>query len=374
MGSAYVPGLKVLENTKLQVERRLPLKGRVKVRVGERVSHEQIVAETEIPGRVEMINLAARLGLEADDLPSHMLCKVGDSVRQGQELARSESFWGLFKSSWPAPISGTLESVSEVSGQAVLRAPAQKVTVQAYVDGTVSSVLKDEGVIVETCGALVQGIFGVGGESAGIVHCAVKEPGETLTPELIRSEYRGSVVIGGSLLTLQAVRRALEVGVNGLVAGGIDDETLKEILGYDLGVAITGSEQLGLTLIITEGFGSIAMAQRTFELFKRHEGELASISGATQIRAGVIRPEIIIPSSGAAQKESQAPPELSLEVGAVVRLIREPHFGALATVSSLPAELVSIPTGARVRVAEIKLQDGSRMLIPRANLEIIAGS
>lgn len=374
MGSAYVPGLKVLENTKLQVERRLPLKGRVKVRVGERVSHEQIVAETEIPGRVEMINLAARLGLEADDLPSHMLCKVGDSVRQGQELARSESFWGLFKSSWPAPISGTLESVSEVSGQAVLRAPAQKVTVQAYVDGTVSSVLKDEGVIVETCGALVQGIFGVGGESAGVLRCAVKEPGETLTPELIRPEYRGSVVIGGSLLTLQAVRRALEVGVHGLVAGGIDDETLREFLGYDLGVAITGSEQLGLTLIITEGFGPIAMAQRTFELLKRHEGELASISGATQIRAGVIRPEIIIPSSGKAQKESQAPPELSLEVGAVVRLIREPHFGALATVSSLPSELVSIPTGARVRVAEIKLEDGSRMLIPRANLEIIAGS
>ena len=31
------------------------------------------------------------------------------------------------------------------------------------------------------------------------------------------------------------------------------------MLGYDLGVAVTGSEKLGLTLIITEGFGEIAM-------------------------------------------------------------------------------------------------------------------
>ena len=32
------------------------------------------------------------------------------------------------------------------------------------------------------------------------------------------------------------------------------------MLGYDLGVAITGSERIGLTVVITEGFGEIAMS------------------------------------------------------------------------------------------------------------------
>ena len=72
-------------------------------------------------------------------------------------------------------------------------------------------------------------------------------------------------------------------------------KTSRNFFGYDLGVAITGSEEIGITLVITEGFGKIPMAQRTFELLKSRTGAKTSINGATQIRAGVVRPEIIIP-------------------------------------------------------------------------------
>ena len=78
------------------------------------------------------------------------------------------------------------------------------------------------------------------------------------------------------------------------IAGGIDDHDLKEILGYDLGVAVTGTEQIGTTVIVTEGFGDIAMARRTFDLLRQHAGRDVSVNGATQIRAGVLRPEIVI--------------------------------------------------------------------------------
>ena len=69
----------------------------------------------------------------------------------------------------------------------------------------------------------------------------------------------------------------------------------RQILGYTLGVAITGSEDLITSLIVTEGYGKIQMGQQTFDLLNGHSGMLASINGATQIRAGVIRPEIVIP-------------------------------------------------------------------------------
>jgi hypothetical protein len=74
-------------------------------------------------------------------------------------------------------------------------------------------------------------------------------------------------------------------------------KTLSEILGYDLGVAITGSEDIPTTIVCTEGFGQIGMAGRSFDLLKELNGRRASISGATQIRAGVIRPEVIVPTS-----------------------------------------------------------------------------
>ena len=59
-------------------------------------------------------------------------------------------------------------------------------------------------------------------------------------------------------------------------------------------VAITGSERIGLTVVITEGFGEIAMSERTFRILQQREGRQASVN-ATQIRAGVMRPEIVIP-------------------------------------------------------------------------------
>ncbi len=60
--------------------------------------------------------------------------------------------------------------------------------------------------------------------------------------------------------------RAKELGIAGLVVGGIHDKDLRALLGYDLGVAITGTEQVGFTLILTEGFGTIPMASKTFRL------------------------------------------------------------------------------------------------------------
>jgi hypothetical protein len=88
----------------------------------------------------------------------------------------------------------------------------------------------------------------------------------------------------------------------------------------------------------------------------------------------VIRPEIVVPREPPSD-ESQVATAIGTElaVGVRVRIIREPHFGALAEVVALPAELRVIPTGAQVRVAEVRLASGERALVPRANLEISGG-
>ncbi len=124
-------------------------------------------------------------------------------------------------------------------------------------------------------------------------------------------------------------------------------------------------------MIVTEGFGVMRMADRTFELLKSLEGGRASINGATQIRAGVIRPEIIVPSEEAQAAASRRDDEQSLETGTKIRVIREPHFGLLGEVTALPAEPVLIESGAKVRILEAELENGTRVSVPRANVEII---
>ena len=200
-------------------------------------------------------------------------------------------------------------------------------------------------------------------------------PDQTLSEDRLQAGLRGRVVVGGARITGAAIRRAAELGVSALVGGGIDDQDLKDILGYDLGVAVTGTEAIGTTVIVTEGFGDIAMAGRTFDLLQQHAGKDVSVNGATQIRAGVMRPEIIICLDRHAAKNEEIASvsgDGTLAAGSSVRIIREPYFGWLGTVSGLPQELQTLESGSKARVVQVRLADGRELIVPRANVELMA--
>lgn len=378
MAKAYTPGLKVSARVHHRVRRLLPVPGEVRVTRGAQVKAADVVAGTHTEGDVTPMKLASLLGCTPKDLPGLMLKKVGEPVAAGEVIARSKGIFGFGKTEVKAAAAGTLESVSDASGLAIIRGPQQPIEVLAYLPGTVCEVLPSEGVVIENHVSLVQGIFGIGGETVGPLMVACKAADEELHEDMITPAMKGAVVVGGARMTAAAIRRARDVGAVAVVAGGIDDQDLKEFLGYDLGVAITGSERTGLTLIVTEGFGDIAMAGRTYELLVGHAGKQASVNGATQIRAGVMRPEILVPlgaaapagaaAAGAADAESGV-----LALGTLVRIIRDPHFGIIGTVAALPEQPAVLGSGSRARVLEVALADGQRVTVPRANVELIEG-
>jgi hypothetical protein len=372
MGTAYTPGLKVSPRTIVRKTRRLPLKGQVMVKEGEIVNPDTVVARTEIPGIMQTIRAGEQLGLEPAELKAALKVHINDKVERDQVLAETRSFFGLFKSEVRTPIAGTVELISDRSGHIGVRVPATPIEVSGYINGRVAEVIPEEGVVVEAMAALVQGIFGVGGERNGVVHMLVKDPNDPLTEDMITSDLAGKVVVGGSNVSGAALRKAAEVGCAGVVVGAIIDKDLIDFLGYDIGVAITGQEDINTTLITTEGFGSIRMAERTFKLLSSLEGKRASINGATQIRAGVIRPEVIVTSEG--RENEEAPQDLGqiLDIGSHIRVIREPYFGMIGSVTGLPPEPVIIPSGATVRVLNARLVNGQDVTVPRANVEIIA--
>jgi hypothetical protein len=173
------------------------------------------------------------------------------------------------------------------------------------------------------------------------------------------------------LVTEEAFVKAIEVGAAGIVTGGIRDTDLRELLGYEMGVAITGHEEIGTTIILTEGFGEMAMSQRTFSLFKEFEGEVAAMNGTTQIRAGVMRPEVIIPHERWFPEEDEDSISGGMRAGTPIRVIRQPYFGRLGKVLNLLIEKQRVETGSTVRVVEVELDNGERVVVPRANVEIL---
>jgi len=376
MAQAYTPGLIVTGFTRLSRRRVLPIRGQVLVRVGEAVAARDIVARTSLPGPVSPVNVASILSVPASELPAAMLRKQGDSVAVGELLARSKGIFGWFPRECPAPVAGTIESVSNVTGQVMLRGDAIPVELRAFLAGTIAEVVEGEGVVVDAEGAFVQGIFGIGGEAYGPIRMACRGPEDDLTADRIAADLRGSIVIGGRRVTGEALARGAEAGVSAIVTGGIDDQDLRDFLGCDLGAATTGSENAGLTLVVTEGFGEIAMAGRTFELLSSRAGCDAAVTGATQIRAGVLRPEVIIPrvaDSAASERprKGAAGDGHVLRPGVSVRIIRDPYFGMIGTAVALPAEPQVLGSGSKARVLEVKLPTGEKVFVPRANVELL---
>jgi hypothetical protein len=376
MGTAYTPGLTISADTVVRKVRRLPLKGQVLVQVGDSVNPDTVVARTELPGPVTTVRVAERLGVEPRELPKYLLKQVGDKVQVGEIIAERKSFFGLFTSRVTSPITGTIDFISEATGNIGIRHLPTPVEVTAYLRGLVVDVLPEEGAVVATRGVFVQGIFGLSGERHGQIALLADSPDEVVSDTKLSDEHKGKVLIAGALAHWRLMEAAKQVGAVALVTGGVLDTDIKKLLGYDIGVAITGHEPLPFTLIVTEGFGEIAMAKRTFELLASQEGREASVNGATQIRAGVIRPEVVVPKDGALTLEDLEEPKESefaageLNIGTPIRLIRAPYFGALGRVVALPPEPQEIETETKTRVLEAELVTGERVIVPRANVEI----
>ncbi|MDD4035182.1 MAG: hypothetical protein PHR59_06870 [Candidatus Cloacimonetes bacterium] len=374
MGQAYSAGLTVTDSIILRKERILPLKGEVLVKKGAKVKGDDVVAQTLLPGKVVPFNLANKLGVTPAQLLQYIKIKPGDQITKKTVLAENKGLFGLglFKSEVRSPVDGEVENISAVTGQVLLREPRIPVQVKAFLDGMVTEVIEGEGVVIENKSAYIQGIFGIGDETLGELKMLADTPDDELDAGKIDDSCRDKILVAGSFVPFFVIDIARKHGVKAIITGGIDDQDIKKLLGYDIGVAITGHENVGITIICTEGFGKIKMADKTFNLLKQFDGKKASVHGHTQIRAGVIRPEIIIPldfdENELVSKEASLP---VLEIGTLVRIIRQPHFGRIAKVTALPEELTMVESETLVRIMEAEFEDGTKISLPRANVEVI---
>lgn len=317
---------------------------------------------------VAIVAVAKQLDVWPSTLRMYMHYREGDEVKQGAVLADSPSVSGMDYAY--APISGIIEKIDTRTGYVTIVRPARPTLVEAYLNGRVEGTSPEFGAVVSCVAAHIQGVFGVGFENYGYLRVIASEPGQTIDAGDLTGELRDQVLVAGSKVTLDAVRKAATGGARGFIAGGMDHLDLVGYVGSEIGVGITGQEDVPLTIVLTEGFGRMPMAQWTFDLLREHQGKLISFNGSTQVRAGVIRPEVIIPLDGETGHPQEIRPRGQVTVGARVRLLRKPYFGLWGEVLELPTEAQKIETEAVVRVVRIKLEDGGEAFVPEANVEV----
>ena len=125
------------------------------------------MARTELPGKVHPLNVANLLGAAPDEINEYLIKKAGEKVQRDEVVAENKPLIKWFKTEVRSPIDGTLESASTVTGQVLLREPPRSLDLLGYIDGRVVEVHPHQGVTVEATCTLIQGIFGIGGETWG---------------------------------------------------------------------------------------------------------------------------------------------------------------------------------------------------------------
>jgi hypothetical protein len=340
--------------TTVRRERMLPVSGNVLAVIGEHVEPTQVVARADLPGEFRILPVARLLDVPSSSVKRYMRVNLGDEVQRGQIIAKRGR---LFAFTVKSPIDGMIAASG--GGRLLIEANSTPFDLRAYIHGTVSNVLQHYGVVIETPGAVIQGAWGVGGESLGVLKCIVDSPDELLEAEAIDPSCHGTILVGGIGLSDAALERAEELQVRGIVVGGLPPELVSRV------------EQVPFPTIVTEGIGKVPMSQPIFHLLRTHDGREASISGRVQPRWGIVRPEIVIPLPAETVPPTQVQPGTPLKVGARVRLVRSPHMGAVGTVVALPAHTRRLETGARVHGAEVDMGQDARVLAPLANLEVL---
>jgi len=367
------PGLARRERIVVRRERLLPVPGEVAVSPGQQLASADEVGRAERPGALLPVDVARALDIRPQEVPAAMLKREGEPVRSGEVLARVQRLFGWLTSECRAPVDGTIAGVSRLTGQVLLAGPPARLSLAAWLAGQVVQVVPQRGAVVAAEATWIQGIFGLGGECWGALDVRSGEPGEELTAAHLTDAQRGRVVVGGGRAVAEALVAADRLGVAAVVAGSVNAADL-EAFGS---LSAPAGSRPGPTLIITEGFGSVPMAAAAFELLRRRNGAPASVTGATRIRAGVQRPEILVPwPAGAwqdgpmpAQEEGELMAAGALALGQRVRLVGAEDFGRQGVVRELPSLPRITPAEVWALVAVVELAGGQLCTVPCANLE-----
>ncbi len=349
----YRPVNHILPMATVRKSRLLPVPGRVLVRERQEVKPASEVAYTVTEPRYRLIDVARALHVPAQKADALITVKPGDRVQVGDVLAERK---GLFRKTITATEEGEVILVGD--GQVLLRLRAPRFVLTAGLPGQVSRVHEDWGVDIEMRGAVVDGVWGNGKADYGLLQMMAESPGDPLTADKLTVEMRGTVVVGGTCDEARTLEVANELPLRALILGSMRARLIPLAMSLEIPV------------VVLDGFGVFPMNEVAYRLLKTNAGREAAVVAEPWDREVGTRPQVLIPLD--IPDAPELLPADEVQVGRKVRVVRQPYLGLVGTVVALPEGMTLLPNGLRVRAADVRLDDGTRVVVPLSNLEILA--
>lgn len=371
--------LRVEKDVITRVTRILKGRGNLCVSVGQEVTPEEIIGSGEIPSGFRTLDLAAELSVSPQEVKKFLARDLGQRIYKDELLALKKG--GLFarKKVVVAPTDGILDFLNDKTGELKISFLPRKVSLPAGVYGIVERVDKErEQVIIKTQVSRVHGVFGSGKPRDGILHILGKR-GDLVSKSAMQTKYVDHILVGGSLFFKETISSAISAGVSGIITGGINAGDYKGMSGGRLVFPKKLDNDIGISVVACEGFGSIPIGSDIFRFLSEYEGKFVFIDGNKAL--------INFPSSSSSsliKVKSTALPQLGnlmeevdhtksiaeLKVGSDVRIVGNFYLGEQGMILSIDNSLTLLPSKIKTYLATVETTD-RKIQVPVANLEII---
>ncbi len=343
----------VLPLTTIRRERVLPIPGRVLVRQGQKVDPRDVIAEATLVPEHLLLDVSRSLGVSAKQAQSFIQREVGDDVAEGDLIAGPV---GITRRVLRAPISGRISIIRK--GKILLEVATLPYELRSGTTGVITDLIPDRGAVIETVGALIQGVWGNGHMDFGLMQNMLEAPDGKLTSDQLDVSLRGTVVLGGYCDEPKSLRNAADIPVKGLILASMSASL------------IPLAEKMPYPIVVLRGFGFRPLDSVSYNLLTTNQNREVAINAISFDHFSGTRPEIVIPLSSS--KDPHYPMETEdYAAGQNVRLMRSTDQNSIGTIEYILDQPAVLPSGLRAASARVNLENGEIAIVPLVNLEVL---
>lgn len=220
--------------------------------------------------------------------------------------------------------------------------------------GRVVKTIPKRSVLIETSGVELEGVFSWGEEAVGEI-AVVGDRHKPLSLRNIDRHLSGKIVVGGSYIPPEVLKKSLTIGVKALICGGICND-----YGF-------GRGRGGISVLVLGGFGKIPLNVEIWDYFNQIQSQCAILFPERRV---LFVTDKSCPSGvQVGRGESYY---LDIKVGQKVQVFSWPFFGYSGEVCEVLEMLVTVPSGLKLECVRVKLEGGDEeVTIPVRNIGVL---
>lgn len=368
--------LRVEKDIIVRLKRSLKGKGQFIVSKGQEVTPSEIIGSSFVSSGFRVLNLADLLSVPGVEAGKYLKRSLGQRIFKGELLAYKEGGFLKGKKEVISPTDGILDFFNPKTGELKMAFLPKKVDLPAGVYGVVEEIDGDRGqAVIRTQASLIYGIFGSGRSRDGILHLICKRD-ELLSKTLITTALGDQIIVGGGLVLKDAVSSAISSGVSGIISGGINAKDFRSMAAGRLIFPKKVENDIGTSVVVCEGFGSIPIAEDIYGILKNYDGKYVSIDG----NLGIIYLPSFESSCMSKVKNTKLPEVLKetdwvekwvdLKEGLNVRIIGNSYTGMIGKLLSFDQTETLLPSGIKTFMATVETRR-VKIKVPVVNLEVM---